>query len=62
LKEAAGKDNVEEIKKAYDELSNLIQQIGAAMYGQKPGETPPQEPPKEEPPAGGEEKPEEKKE
>jgi molecular chaperone DnaK len=50
LKEAVGKDNVEEIKKAYDELSNLIQQIGAAMYGQKPGETPPQEPPKEEPP------------
>jgi len=66
LREAAGKDNVEEIKKAYDELSTLIQQIGAAMYGQKPGETPPQEPPKnsptgeppadENPPAGGEDK------
>ena len=66
LREAAGKDNVEEIKKAYDELSTLIQQIGAAMYGQGQQatgdnqQTTPddqKESPKEEnPPADGEDK------
>jgi len=35
LKKVKDSDNAEEIKKAYDELSTVIQKIGAAMYQEK---------------------------
>jgi len=36
LKEVKDKDNVDDIKKAMDELSAVIQKVGVAMYEQKP--------------------------
>ena len=37
LKKVKDKDSVEEIKKSIEELSQVVQKIGAAMYGSQPG-------------------------
>ncbi len=53
LKKVKDSDNIDEIKSKTSELSQVIQKIGAQMYGQQPGQQPGQGEP-------GKEKPEEK--
>lgn len=57
LKSVKDGDDADAIKKATEELGELAQKVGAAMYGQQqaqPGATPEQEPPKENGPIDGE--------
>ncbi len=46
LKKVKDHDSLEDIKKASDELSQAIQKIGSALYGDKPGAQKPGEEPK----------------